>query len=91
MEKSNFYKKTLPELINKYKIVIRQCLDIIEKPIDEDLSDDKLHNVLKAKRMASEDVKFYAKEIEKLENEIKGIDEDVIQDPKNVLKKFTKK
>ena len=38
------------------------------------LSDDKLHNVLKAKRMAGEDAKYYSEQIDILENELKGKD-----------------
>lgn len=71
--KSTYYKETVPKLIEKYKIVVNQCLDIIGEAIDDDISDDKLYNVLKSKRMASEDVKFYAKEIDILENDIKGV------------------
>ena len=71
--KSTYYKETLPKLIKKYKIVVDQCLDIIGESIDENITDDKLYNVLKSKRMASEDVKYYAKEIDALENEINGV------------------
>ena len=42
--------------------------------IDTELSDDKLHNVLKAKKMAGEDAKYYSQEIDILENELKGKD-----------------
>ena len=72
-KKSTYYNETLPKLIDKYKTVVEQCLVIISQPIDEDIADDKLYNVLKSKRMASEDVKYYAKEIDTLENEINGV------------------
>lgn len=72
--KSNYYLETIPLLIEKYKSAIEQCLDVIDKAIDEDLSDDKLHNVLKAKRIAGDDVKYYAKEIESMENEMNGVE-----------------
>lgn len=90
---SNYYKTKLPELVEKYKIAIDQCLEIIGNSIDDDLADDKLHNVLKAKRMAGEDVKFYAKEVENLENEINGVvaENEEETTPKSVLKKYTKK
>ena len=54
-------------------MVIDQCLLVLEEEIDKNIADDKLYNVLKSKRMASEDIKFYAKEIDVLENEINGI------------------
>lgn len=88
---SNYYKTKLPELVEKYKTAIDQCLEIIGNPIDEGLADDKLHNVLKAKRMAGEDVKFYAKEVENLENEINGLETEEELTSKNPLKRFTKK
>jgi len=87
-----YYKEILPRLIEKYKIVVGQCLEIIEQQIDSSISDDKLHNVLKAKRMASEDAKYYAQQIDILENEINGV---IIEKTNNIdvspLKKFTKK
>ena len=74
MSKSNFYRETIPKIIEKYKIAVKQCLDVIEKDFEEDeLTSDKLHNVLKAKKMASEDVIYYAKQIEALENEMNGV------------------
>lgn len=72
------YKQTIPKLIKKYKEAIEQCLNIVGMEIDTEISDDKLHNVLKAKRMAGEDAKYYAQEIDILENEIKGKDTEKI-------------
>jgi hypothetical protein len=69
-----YYKQTIPKLIGRYKKAVEQCLDIVGMDIDTELSDDKLHNVLKAKRMAGEDAKSYAQEIDILENELKGKD-----------------
>ena len=90
--KSKYYDEVKEQLVSKYKILVEQCFEIMEKEIDPSLADDKLHNVLKAKRMASEDAKFYAKEIEALENEANGIEvEKVSETPPNALKKFTKK
>ena len=68
----SYYEEKIPELINKLKTAITQCMDIISREINDDLTDDKLHNVLKAKRMATEDVKYYVKEVEDLEKIIKG-------------------
>lgn len=87
-KKSTYYKDSIPALIEKYKIVIKQCLDIISQSIDENITDDKLHNVLKSKRMASEDYKYYAKEIETLENEINNIYIEEKIEPKGA-EKFT--
>lgn len=84
------YKETLHRLIEKYKSAIEQCLDVIGKSIDDSLADDKLHNVLKAKRLAGEDVKFYAKEIQSIEDELTGNTTEEI-DSRSVRKKYTKK
>lgn len=89
--KSTFYEEVKKELIEKYKTLVTQCFGIMEKDIDDSLADDKLHNVLKAKRMASEDAKYYAKEIEILENEANGIAEETTDTSANTLKKYTKK
>ena len=79
MSASNYYKETLPKMVEQYKLAVEQCLSIIGDDVDSELSDDKLHNVLKAKKMASEDVIYYAKKIDDFENEINGVVEDVEQ------------
>lgn len=68
----SFYKDNIEVIIKKYKTAMSQCLAIVDKKIDSDLSDDKLHNALKGKRMAAEDAKWYAKEVDALENEMNG-------------------
>ena len=72
----SFYKDNIEVIIEKYKTAMAQCLEIVDKKIDDDLSDDKLHNALKGKRMAAEDAKWYAKEVDALENESKGTEEE---------------
>lgn len=70
----SYYKEQIPEIIENLKVAVQQCLDIIKQPIDSTLADDKLHAALKGKRMATEDVKFYAKEVDSLQNEALGIE-----------------
>lgn len=84
-QKTSYYKETLQELIEKYKLYVKQCLDIVGDDIDDKISDDKLHNVLKAKRQAAEDAKWAAKEIDLLEKELSGeeVEEEKIRD-KNI-------
>jgi len=89
--KSTYYEDIKEELINKYKNLVEQCFGVMEREIDEELSDDKLHAVLKAKRMASEDAKFYAKEIEAMENEINGVEIEEETTTQTSIKKYTKK
>ena len=87
--KSTFYKDTMPRLVEKYKSALEDCLDIVGKKVDADLNDDKIFNALKGRKEAGEQVKFYAKEIEELENEMNGIYET--QEPeKTGAEKYTK-
>lgn len=71
--KSNYYKETLPRLVDEYKKALEECLKIVGSSIDVDINDDKMFNVLKGKKEAGEQVKFYAKEIEAIENEINNV------------------
>lgn len=81
--KSTFYKDTLPRLIDKYKMALEQCLVIVGQPIEDDLKDDKMFNALKGKKEAGEQVKFYAKEIDALENEINNVEVKDKEKPKS--------
>lgn len=91
--KSTYYKELIPNLIEKYKIAVEQCLEIISEQPGSDISDDKMHNVLKAKRMAGEDAKYYAKEIDDLQNEINGIkvEEEETGSSKHPTKRYANK
>lgn len=71
----SFYKQQIPVMIEKYKTAMDQCLNIIDQEIDTTLSDDKLHAALKGKKMAAEDAKWYAKEVDVLEAELTGVKE----------------
>ena len=86
---SNYYKETLPKLVETYKVAVEQCLEVIERVLPNDITEDKFLNVLKSKRMASEDAKFYAKEIDALENEINGVTiEESETTTTNTVKKY---
>jgi hypothetical protein len=91
-EKSNYYKEMIPKLIAKYEGLVEQCFEIMAEPIDTDLTGDKRFNELKSKRQASEDAKYYAKEIDLLNNELNGVVEETEQtasgEPVNWTKKF---
>jgi hypothetical protein len=69
-----YYKENLPNLIQRLKNSISKIETIIDGDIEEGITDDKLFNVLKAKRQASEDVVWTLKKIDELENELKGVD-----------------
>ncbi len=90
--KESHLKKTIPTLISKIEKAISQCLEIIELKIAEDLSDDKLHNVLKAKRMASEDIEFYCNKIDSLQKILDGTneEEEEVKNALNPAKKYAR-
>lgn len=69
---SSYYKDVVPKLIEKLKTSIDECLKIVGEPIDKDVKEDRLLNVLKARRQASDDAIYYAKEIDRLEAELNG-------------------
>ena len=69
------YQDTVERLVAKMKIAIDQCLKIIEQELPDEMAEDKMHNVLRGKRQATEDAIYYAKEIDKFEKELRGEDE----------------
>ena len=81
---STYYKDSIPDLISKYKKAHKQCLEIVGQTIDIEISDDKLHNVLKGKRMAAEDAKHYASQIDLMENELNGVNVKEEEEKENV-------
>lgn len=96
-ERISYYKKRLPDLVEKMKTSANQLLEIIAQDINDELSDDKLHNVIKAKRMASEDVIWIFKRVDELENEINGTEkteeelEEELNEGLHPSKRFAKK
>ena len=89
-KKESYYKQNLPSLIERLKNSISKIEKIIDQDIEDGVTDDKLFNVLKAKRQASEDVIWTLKRIDDLENELNGV-EEVTQTVKPVTKGWTKK
>lgn len=76
IKKSSYYTDNLPKVIERLKNYVEKTLDIIDKDIDDELSDDKYLNVLKARRQASEDAVWALKRIDELENELNGVSND---------------
>lgn len=90
---SDYYSEKREEFIEKLKLAVDQCLTIIGESIDNEISDDKLYNVLKGKKMASEDAEHYIGQIKRFEDEINGVDssEEKKKEPVNMAKKYAKK
>ena len=94
-EKQSYYRDNLPKLIDRLKNSVEKTLEVIDKDIADELTDDKYLNVLKARRQASEDVIWTLKRIDELENEMNGIEpeykEEKSLEPINPTKKFARK
>lgn len=88
IQEESYYKQNLPNLIMRLKNSISKIETIIDSDIEEEITDDKLFNVLKAKRQASEDVIWTLKRIDELENELNGVEEEEVTTTK---KSWTKK
>ena len=87
--KESYYKQNLPALIERLKNSISKIETIIDADIEDAITDDKLFNVLKAKRQASEDVIWTLKRIDELENELNGVIEEEVT--VSTKKSWTKK
>lgn len=87
-QEESYYKQKLPDLIARLKNSVDKISDIIDDDIGGEITDDKLFNVLKAKRQASEDVIWTLKRIDELENDLNGVEEEEITTTK---KSWTKK
>lgn len=81
--KETYYRRTTPKLIKKLELMVDECLKIVGQKIAGDLSDDKMHNVIKSKRMAAEEAKWAAKEIDILEIELTENPSEVKKTTKN--------
>lgn len=88
-----YYRQNLPNLIERLKNSISKIETIIDSDIESEISDDKLFNVLKAKRQASEDVIWTLKKIDELENELNGkvVENENAQSHGTVVKNPTKR
>lgn len=75
-KKESYYKQNLPNLIQRLKNSVDTISEIIDKDIEDDITDDKLFNVLKSKRQASEDVIWTLKRIDDLEKELNDVEEE---------------
>ena len=73
-------KKRLKKLVNSAKKAIELLTDEIEKPVDEDLQDDKARNAFKAKKECFMDAKDLISEIEKIEDVFQGRQKDTAEE-----------
>lgn len=90
VELEGYYKENLAKLIKRMENSIDQTLEVIDKEIDEKITDDKYINILKARKQAAEDVIWFMKRIGELKKELLGIvdeDESQVGTPSNLAKR----
>jgi len=88
MAEQSFYDQNIELLIEQLKLSIPILLEIVGNDIDADIKDDKLLNVLKAKKLATEDIEYTLKKIEELEKRLLG--EDEVDENENYAQKRAK-
>ena len=71
-EEKSYYKERLPDLIERLKTMVDNNMEVIDKKVEGDISEDKFFNVLKGRKMAAEDCVWALKKIDELENELNG-------------------
>ena len=74
--KTSYYKDTLPELISQLKDMVENNLEIVGRNIDPLLSDNKIKSALESRRISAEDVIWACKEVDRMEFELSGTEED---------------
>ena len=91
-EIKDFYTENIENLIDDLKVSIPTLRTIISQSIDAEIKDDKLLNVLKAKRQAAEDVEWTLNKVNQLTKQLSGEVEDK-NETKNInrAKEFAQK
>ena len=74
---SNYYKETLPDLIEKIKGMVDENMKIVDTDIDDSITEDKNLNILKARKTASEDIRWAISKVDTLEKELNGVEEEI--------------
>ena len=78
-ELSSYYRETIPELIKNLKIMFELNLEVIYIELDDGedgITDDKLHNVIKSRKVGAEDSEWALMKIDELETELNSKEED---------------
>jgi hypothetical protein len=71
-----YYKNKIPTLIEKLKLYHAQLEIIVGDIINDEIGDEKLLNVIKAKSLARTEIEIVYKEIERLQNIVNGTEEN---------------
>jgi glycyl-tRNA synthetase alpha subunit len=73
---ASYYKQTLPNLIEKLRIMVENSLEVIAKNIQSDTSEMELKAALESRKLAVEDVIWASKEIGRMEFEYGDTEEE---------------
>lgn len=82
----SYYRDNIPDLISDLKIAVQNNRQVITQEVKSDIGEDKYVNVLKSRRMAADDTIHFLKEIDRLERELMGVEEEETGDSKNARK-----
>ena len=80
MEREDKYRKKLEELMDAGEKAFNLLLKEVERPIDEGLSDDRARNAMKAKKECFMDARIIMAEVQKIERQLNGEEEEESQD-----------
>ena len=75
MDIEDKYKKKLEELIIAGETAFNLLLKEVERPIDEELQDDRARNAMKAKKECFMDARIIMSEVQKIERQLNGEEE----------------
>tara|TARA_R100001082_G_C4344050_1_gene151461 strand:+ start:226 stop:549 length:324 start_codon:yes stop_codon:yes gene_type:complete len=76
-KKFSVYEEKLMELVEAGKKAFDLLVKEVERPIDEDLQDDRARNAMKAKKECFMDAREIMTEVQKLEAQLRGEEVEV--------------
>ena len=79
-KKLNLYEQKLLELVEAGKKAFDLLVKEVERPVDEELQDDRARNAMKAKKECFMDAREIMAEVQKLEAQLNGEDLEKSQD-----------
>lgn len=68
--KTSYYRNMLPNIIKKMKGMVDKNMKIIDTDINDSITEDKYLNILKARKLASEDCRWAMNRVDELNNEL---------------------
>ena len=85
-KKLNIYQLKMLELVDAGKKAFDLLIKEVERPIDEELQDDRARNAMKAKKECFMDAQEIMREVQKIEMMLNGeeIEEDVLDEKSSV-------